>query len=294
MATNPGVIVLTKTQLQDTQLHHRLDIEDNIGEEMHIHYKNFRMDYTVKDFLELARACDDALENLQKYEKGGDDLIQIYLKGTGNIETKGVEIVPLKSKNDPTLSDNTPIKDYLIWKDSDRGFEFFIIPRHEPWVDSNIINNSKVVKNILDYSQSDNKVIEIFKLDKDLIVTKNYEGWYPFLIKSSNNWWNAETIKKRQLAYYNRFLNNKKTAEDFYQTIIQEYNNFHQNTGCYFSDVFPNNILVNEDYTDFRLIDVGCLKIGKTKIPSFSQVITGDGANNLGFIDVKKLLNSWS
>ena len=68
MATNPGVIVLTKTQLRDTQLHHRLDIEDNIGEEMHIHYKNFRMDYTVRDFLELARACDSALTNLQKYE----------------------------------------------------------------------------------------------------------------------------------------------------------------------------------------------------------------------------------
>ena len=67
MATNPGVIVLTKTQLRDTQLHHRLDIEDNIGEEMHIHYKNFRMDYTVRDFLELARACDSALTNLQKY-----------------------------------------------------------------------------------------------------------------------------------------------------------------------------------------------------------------------------------
>ena len=292
MATNPGVIVLTKTQLRDTQLHHRLDIEDNIGEEMHIHYKNFRMDYTVKDFLELARACDDALTNLQKYKEGGDDVLDIYLKDTGIIETKGIDIIPIQSSNNNNLSDNTPIKDYLIWKDSDRGLDLFVIPRHEPWIDSDIINNQDTIQNILDYTQSDNKIIEIFKLDKDLIVTKNYNNWYPFLIKSSNNWWDSETFKKRQEAHYNKFKN-KKTAEKFYQEVINEYKKFTDSTGCYFSDVFPNNILVNEDYSDFRIIDVGCLKIGEPKIPSFSQVITGDAANNLGFIDTQKLINNF-
>ena len=292
MATNPGVIVLTKTQLQDTHLHHRLDIEDNIGEEMHIHYKNFRMDYTVKDFLELARACDDALTNLQKYEEGGDDTIDIYLKGTGIIETKGIDIIPIKSLNNNNISDNTPIKDYLIWKDSDRGLDLFIIPRHEPWVDSDIINNLDTVQTILNYSQSDNKIVEIFKLDKSLIVTKNYNDWYPFLIKSSNNWWDPETFKARQEAHYNRFKN-KETAEKFYQVVIDELKKFSNATGCYFSDVFPNNILVNEDYSDFRIIDVGCLKVGEPKIPSFSQVITGDAANNLGFIEIKKLTNNY-
>ena len=290
MATNPGVIVLTKTQLQDTQLHHRLDIEDNIGEEMHIHYKNLRMDYTVKDFLELARACDDALTNLQKHEEGGDDTIDIYLKDTGIVTTKGIDITPIKSLNNNNLSDNTPIKDYLIWKDSDRGLDLFVIPRHEPWIDLNIINNQDIVQNILNYTQSDNKIIEIFKLDKDLVVTKNYSDWYPFLIKSSNNWWGEEVFKSRQQAHYNKF-NNKKAAEEFYQKVINEYKKFNESTGCYFSDVFPNNILVNEDYSDFKIIDVGCLKVGEAKIPSFSQVITGDAANNLGFINKNKY--SW-
>jgi len=292
MATNPGVIVLTKTQLRDTQLHHRLDIEDNIGEEMHIHYKNFRMDYTVKDFLELARAWDDALINLQKYKEGGDDTIEIYLKNTGIIETKGIDIIPIQSLNNNNLSDNTPIKDYLIWKDSDRGLNLFVIPRHEPWIDSDIINNKDTVQNILDYSQSNNKIVEIFKLDNNLIVTKNYNDWYPFLIKSSNNWWNEDIYKARQQAYYNKF-NNKKIAIEFYQEIINEYKKFTEATGCYFSDVFPNNILVNKDYSDFRIIDVGCLKIGEPKIPSFSQVITGDAANNLDFIDINHLNEIW-
>lgn len=284
MATNPGVIVLTKTQLRDTQMHHRLDIEDNIGEEMHIHYKNLRMDYTVNDFLELARACDDALTNLQKHQNGGDDTLDIYLKDTGIITTKGVDIIPLQSKNNSSLSDHTPIKDYLIWKDSDRGLDLFIIPRHEPWVDSNLINNPESVQKVLDYTQSKNKIVEIFRLDKDLIVTKNYEGWYPFLIKSSNNWWDENVFKSRQQAHFNRFKT-KAQAEQFYSDVIDEYKKFNQATGCYFSDVFPNNILVNEDYSDFRIIDVGCLKVGEVKIPPISQVITGDAANNLGFIN---------
>lgn len=292
MATNPGVIVLTKTQLRNTQLHHRLDIEDNIGEEMHIHYKNFRMDYTVKDFLELARACDDALINLQKYQEGGEDKIEIYLKDTGIITTKGIDIIPIKSLNNNSLSDNTPIKDYMVWKDSNRGLDLFIIPRHEPWVDSNVINNSDIIQNILDYTQSNNKIVEIFKLDKNLIVTKNYSDWYPFLIKSSNNWWNPEIFEARKQSYYDRF-NSKAVAKEFYEAVINEYKQFSFNTGCYFSDVFPNNILVNEDYSDFRIIDVGCLKIGEAKLPSFSQVITGDAANNIGFIDVNYLNEIW-
>ena len=90
----------------------------------------------------------------------------------------------------------------------------------------------------------------------------------------------------------NKF-NNKKVAEEFYQKVINEYKKFNEATGCYFSDVFPNNILVNEDYSDFRIIDIGCLKIGEPKIPSFSQVITGDAANNLGFINTNHLNEIW-
>ena len=74
-------------------------------------------------------------------------------------------------------------------------------------------------------------------------------------------------------------------AQEFYDSVINEYTEFTKNTGCYFSDVFPNNILVNEDYSDFRLIDIGCLKMGdEIQKPSFEQVITGGAANNIGFI----------
>tara|TARA_Y100000593_G_C4322140_1_gene344401 strand:- start:8366 stop:9253 length:888 start_codon:yes stop_codon:yes gene_type:complete len=294
MATNPGVIILAKEQLRGTFMHHRLDIEDNIGEEMHIHYKNFRFDFTVRDFLELARTMDDSLRNLVSFKENGNNELEIYLKKTGNINIVGTEIIDLKSKNNPDIMDNTNIKDYQIWKDTDRGMNFFVIPRHEPWVDDNILNDKELVNKILDYSQSDNKIIEMFRIDDGVTISKYYDGWYPFLIKSSNNSYNQEEFNYRKNKHFEQFKN-KSRADKFYQDVINEYKNFNIETGCYFSDVFPNNILVNEDYTDFRIIDIGCLKRGKmTEVPSFLKVITGEAANNLGFIDASLLSNNWN
>ena len=289
MATNPGVIILTKEQLRGTFMHHRLDIEDNIGEEMHIHYKNFRFDFTFRDFMELAKSMDESLHNLSDFKKRGNTELEIYLRGTGKVTTIGTEVIPIKSKNDISRMDNTDIKDYTIWNDTDRGLNLFIILKHTPWVDDKIVNNKNVIDKIIDYTQQDNKIIEVYGIDSERIVTKYYDGWFPFLIKSSNNWWDDSIFKQRQYAYYDKFTNEKR-AKEFYESVIQEYVQFHLNTGCYFSDVFPNNILVNRDYSDFRLIDIGCLRYGsEVKKPSFSQVITGDAANNQNFIDVQKL-----
>ena len=63
---NAGVVVLSTTFLQNTTMNGRLDIEDNIGEGIHIHYKNFRFDLTIKDFLKFAEACDVSLQELQQ------------------------------------------------------------------------------------------------------------------------------------------------------------------------------------------------------------------------------------
>ncbi len=61
---NAGVVVLSSTLLQNTRENQRLDIEDNIGEGIHIHYKNLRFDLTIKDFIELAKAIDIAVNEL--------------------------------------------------------------------------------------------------------------------------------------------------------------------------------------------------------------------------------------
>ena len=61
MSTNTGVIVLSSMRLNGTD---RLDIEDNIGEGIHIHYKNFILDYSVKEMISIADACRESLSQL--------------------------------------------------------------------------------------------------------------------------------------------------------------------------------------------------------------------------------------
>ena len=65
MSTNTGVIILSSQQLNHADFSTRLDIEDNIGEGIHIHYKNMRLDYTIKEFLEFSEACKKALRTIE-------------------------------------------------------------------------------------------------------------------------------------------------------------------------------------------------------------------------------------
>ena len=60
---NVGVIKLFKDTISSSPKLYarRLQIEDNIGEAIHIHYRNFRLDLTVRDFLGIEKCCYDAL-----------------------------------------------------------------------------------------------------------------------------------------------------------------------------------------------------------------------------------------
>ena len=56
--------------------------------------------------------------------------------------------------------------------------------------------------------------------------------------------------------------NYENNRQELYEKIICTYEKFHQQTNCFFCDIDPNNILVNDDFTDFKIIDVMCLKYG--------------------------------
>ena len=60
MSTNVGVITLFSQEVSDGAFKHdlRFIVEDNIGEGVHIHYKNMRLDFTVSDFLKLSDSCE--------------------------------------------------------------------------------------------------------------------------------------------------------------------------------------------------------------------------------------------
>ena len=63
--SNPGVIILDNTELNNHEINgSRLQIEDNIGEAIHIHLGDLRLDFTIHDFLVFAEGMEIALENL--------------------------------------------------------------------------------------------------------------------------------------------------------------------------------------------------------------------------------------
>lgn len=50
--SNPGVLSLAS--LAPVGADYRFEIEDNIGEAIHIHYKDIRLDLTVDEFYKIA------------------------------------------------------------------------------------------------------------------------------------------------------------------------------------------------------------------------------------------------
>lgn len=59
---------LSETELDPTPDHAatKFVVEDNVGESIHIHYRNLRIEYSIDDFLELAdqmRTAKYELEN---------------------------------------------------------------------------------------------------------------------------------------------------------------------------------------------------------------------------------------
>ncbi|GHU02866.1 hypothetical protein FACS1894147_05770 [Spirochaetia bacterium] len=64
--SNPGVIILAEKYLSAVK---NFRIEDNLGEAIHIHYANIRLDFSVKDFLYIADNAANAVNGLLKESK---------------------------------------------------------------------------------------------------------------------------------------------------------------------------------------------------------------------------------
>ena len=59
--SNPGVLTLTKKQLSARK---NFRVEDNLGESVHFHYNDIRVDLTMKELLSIADQCDAAIYDL--------------------------------------------------------------------------------------------------------------------------------------------------------------------------------------------------------------------------------------
>lgn len=66
--SNPAVITLASMSEIKT-FPYRFEVEDNIGEAIHIHYKDIRLDLTVGELLELARSLEEIIDDLVETEE---------------------------------------------------------------------------------------------------------------------------------------------------------------------------------------------------------------------------------
>lgn len=66
--SNPAVLKLVSLTETLEDFPYRFDIEDNIGESIHIHYKDFRIDLTINEFSNLAKSMETIIEKLISVE----------------------------------------------------------------------------------------------------------------------------------------------------------------------------------------------------------------------------------
>ena len=101
--SNPAVIILDKVSKWKGKLN-RFQIEDNIGESIHIHIDDMRFDFTISEFLELNKLIEQSLESLDLFNgynlKSFDPIflkdISRMIPYISNINIEEIEISKLK------------------------------------------------------------------------------------------------------------------------------------------------------------------------------------------------------
>ena len=163
---------------------------------------------------------------------------------------------------------------YEIWDD-----QYFVIYKHKPWIDDQILENQSVLDDIISYTQLENRIVEVYHISDKYIVTKFYKDYYPCLIKSSVMFYDYDTYLKRSDAHY-EYFKDFTTAKKFYQSVLNEYRTFHKNTKCFFKDDGANNFIVNEDHSDYKILDFGCLRYDPNKEIRVRTLLDGIGGIN--------------
>ena len=116
---------------------------------------------------------------------------------------------------------------------------------------------------VIEYSNKDNKIIEILSITQNEITTKYYTSWYPLVITTPCKMFYDESICKIVAERYVQLLNDTDKIQKLYSEICEEYNMFTTETGLYFNDRAGNNILLNSDMTDFRIIDICSIDVNQ-------------------------------
>tara|TARA_R100000152_G_C6740791_1_gene164584 strand:- start:185 stop:844 length:660 start_codon:yes stop_codon:yes gene_type:complete len=113
---------------------------------------------------------------------------------------------------------------------------------------------------IVEYSQEDeSNIVKIYKLTADKCISEFYKDLSPMVIIEKNNFYNSQLFLKKSKEYA-KFICDLERVSELYNKIVDSYIMFIKKTGCYFNDMSGNNIMVNFDFSEFKIIDVFSIK----------------------------------
>jgi hypothetical protein len=172
--SNPGVIILDSIKknilkrILNRNSFRYFQVEDNIGESIHIHFDDIRIELTIKNFLDLCEGFKEALNKLIDLDNFDvNEIDPLFLKHTSKnlSDLKSIEIININKYQTKFLLNNNILNIYKLKK----FYEF---------TEEDLFKNNNE-KRVYKFLNNENKKNEILKkidmnfkpiLDEDLIV----------------------------------------------------------------------------------------------------------------------------
>lgn len=111
--SNPGVVLLAESII-DGQV---FKIEDNIGEAIHIHWGNSRIDLTIKEFVSLVKICKNIVEKMVDVDGFSFDLYDAIFLSQRCSELINLEKIEFS---------DVKISDMLMDQHDEKGFRTYV------------------------------------------------------------------------------------------------------------------------------------------------------------------------
>ena len=147
---------------------------------------------------------------------------------------------------------NTVKSSYEISDD----MSYFIINSKQEFITVSDENKNQIIE----YSQKDeSNIVKIYELTVDRCTTEFCKNLSPMVIIEKNNFYDSKLFLKKSKEYAEFICDLEKVAA-LYNKIVDSYIMFIKETGCYFNDMSGNNIMVNSDFSKFKIIDVFSIK----------------------------------
>jgi hypothetical protein len=110
---------------------------------------------------------------------------------------------------------------------------------------------------LAEYTQGNNHIVEVYSIGPNVeIDTRFYPDYYPMVfINECKNLYSDE-VREECAQRYREFVRDPDRMCKMYVDIVYEFWRFSKATGLYFVDMSGNNILVNKDYSDYKIIDI--------------------------------------